>query len=164
MRALPANVAALSGASRSNFTSFNESSFSSNSRSSKPYSANLAGFVVAISSSFIAVPAPTLSGVRLVDKFKRRALAMVLERQLDQPVDQLRQSHSTRFPHLRVHADRGEPGNRVDLVDENLTQVRPREKIHPRHPAQSQRLEDRHGKLANPRADGCGKLRRYPRF
>src|ERR1051326_5656800 len=39
------------------------------------------------------------------------------ERQLDQAIEQLWIGKTARVPHLRVHADRREAGNRVDFVD-----------------------------------------------
>jgi len=46
-------------------------------------------------------------------------LAMPLEGQLDQPVEQLRVGHPARLEQLGVDARLGEPGDRVDLVDEH---------------------------------------------
>src|SRR5712691_6318167 len=48
----------------------------------------------------------------------RRPPARALEPQLDQPLDQARVLDLCRLPQLRVHRDRGEAGDGVDLVDE----------------------------------------------
>src|SRR5438067_223560 len=42
---------------------------------------------------------------------------MALEREFDQTVDQVAVSDARILPHLRIHADRGEPRDGIDLVD-----------------------------------------------
>src|ERR1700712_2750192 len=43
-------------------------------------------------------------------------LRVAIDRERDQSIEQLRVRQPARFPHLRVHADRGEPGDGVHLV------------------------------------------------
>jgi len=40
-----------------------------------------------------------------------------LDRELDQPVEQIRIRQAARFPELRIHADGGESGDRVQFVE-----------------------------------------------
>src|SRR5438552_14581506 len=52
--------------------------------------------------------------------------------QLDQAVDQLRVGNARGLPHLRVHGDRGEAGDRVDLVHHDLLRFH-QEEVDPGH-------------------------------
>src|ERR1035441_2153116 len=45
---------------------------------------------------------------------------MTLERQDDELVDQRAKAYGAVLPHLRIHADRGEAGDGIDLVDIQL--------------------------------------------
>src|SRR5581483_10478778 len=56
-----------------------------------------------------------------------------LERQLDQPVDQLTERQPAMLPHFRIHADRSEAGNGVDLVDIELPCGIFKKKVHACH-------------------------------
>src|SRR5688500_678886 len=47
-------------------------------------------------------------------------LAMALDGELEKSIDQIGIGEAARFPHLRIHADGGEAGQRVHLVDEQL--------------------------------------------
>lgn len=53
--------------------------------------------------------------------------------ELDEPVNQLGVRNSACFPHLGIHADLCETGDRVDLVDQNLT-THLNEKVDSSHP------------------------------
>ena len=58
--------------------------------------------------------------------------------QLDETVNQLGVRNSACFPHLGIHADLCEAGDRVDLVDQNLTAPF-NEKVDSSHPIAAQR-------------------------
>src|SRR5690606_19488446 len=63
-----------------------------------------------------------LSGGAVVRGRERRdaqclLLGVPLERERDQAIDERRVVQPGRAPQLGVHADRGEPGHRVDLVE-----------------------------------------------
>src|SRR5437899_269405 len=60
-----------------------------------------------------------------------RLFALALERELDQAVEQLAVAEPGSLPHSRVPARRGEPGDRVDLVDEDPIALE--KEVHPRH-------------------------------
>src|SRR5438034_4858278 len=60
-----------------------------------------------------------------------RLFALALERELDQAVEQLAVAEPGSLPHSRVPARRGEPGERVDRVDEDPTALE--KEVHPRH-------------------------------
>src|SRR5260370_40583177 len=92
---------------------------------------------------------------RLIRNLERGAFAILLKRQLNQPIDKGGQLESRRLPELRIHADSGEARNRVDLVHVNFFQIAARQKIDARHPTEPARLEhlDRHcTQLLLPRA------------
>ena len=50
---------------------------------------------------------------------------------------------AARLPELRVHRDRGEAGQRVDLVDEDAVRAALEEEVHARHPGDAAEAEDR---------------------
>src|SRR6516164_5930429 len=140
-------------------TSFKERSRTVNSRISTPYSANLAGLVVAISSSTISsahfasesrIGLASESLLRLISEFEPGASAFLFERQLNKPVDKLRQREVRRFPQLRVHADSRKAWNRIHFVDEALAQIGAHEKIHSSHTTQAEYFERGCGKSTHP--------------
>src|SRR5436853_5747405 len=61
-----------------------------------------------------------------------RTALVPLERERDEPVEQLRVVDPGRLEELRIHARRGEAGNGVQLVDDDLT-VLANEEVDPRH-------------------------------
>src|SRR5438445_10759582 len=68
------------------------------------------------------------------------ALAMTLQRQLDQAVYQFWVGEAARLPHLRIHADGREPRNGIDLIDEYLLGRRLHQKIDAGHSFATHRL------------------------
>src|SRR5438067_1824336 len=83
---------------------------------------------------------------------------MPLEGQLDEPVDQLRVRDPGRFPQLRIHRDRREPGDRVDLVQHDIVALE--EEVHARHPRATDRAERLDRVLADLLRDRLGDRRR----
>src|SRR5271156_4049688 len=69
---------------------------------------------------------------------------MQLNRQLDQPINQLRIRQSGGFPQLRIHADGGEARNGVQFVHVNLAGALLKEEIAARHPRAVNRAERSH--------------------
>src|SRR5438270_2285160 len=65
-------------------------------------------------------------------ELEMRAALVPLERERDEPVEQLRVVDAGRLEELRVHARRGEAGDGVQLVDDDLAVVA-NEEIDPRH-------------------------------
>src|ERR1017187_3041429 len=63
----------------------------------------------------------------------RPLLLVTLQRQGDQPVKQRGKAHAAMLPHLRIHADRGEAGDGIDLVDIQLSGGGFEQKIDPAH-------------------------------
>ncbi len=66
---------------------------------------------------------------------------MLGQGQLDQAAEQVTVAEAGGFPQLRVHADRREPGNRVDFVQEDAAGALLEEKIHARHAQAFERAE-----------------------
>ena len=69
---------------------------------------------------------------------------MAFDRQLDQPVQQRRIGQTTDGPQPRVHRDRGEPRDRVDLIHDEPAITFVVEAVHARHavaPARGERAE-----------------------
>src|SRR5260221_4732824 len=62
-------------------------------------------------------------------------LRVPFERKLDESVDQLRHGQPAVLPHLRVHADGGESGNGIDLVDVEAAGRRFEQEVDARHTA-----------------------------
>ncbi len=62
------------------------------------------------------------------------------EREVDEAIEQLGVRHAGRLPQPRVHRDRGEPGNRVHLVDQEGALGR-QEQVDPGHRLAPARLE-----------------------
>ena len=58
---------------------------------------------------------------------------MPFDRERDQSVDERRVIDAAGRPHLRVHADRGEPGDGVHFVDEDLVVGARDEEVDARH-------------------------------
>ena len=58
---------------------------------------------------------------------------MPCERELNQAVEQSRVGQAAGLPQLGIHADGGEAGDGIDLVDENFSTGAIQQKIHPRH-------------------------------
>src|SRR2546425_1242747 len=83
-----------------------------------------------------------------------RLFALALERELDQAVEQLAVAEPGSLPHSRVPARRGEPGDRVDLVDEDPIALE--KEVHPRHAG----AVDGAVRLERERADPPGRLGR----
>src|SRR5256712_848188 len=83
-----------------------------------------------------------------------RLFALALERELDQAVEQLAVAELGSLPHSRVPARRGEPGDRVDLVDEDPIALE--KEVHPRHAG----AVDGAVRLERERADPPGRLGR----
>src|SRR5688500_14525174 len=73
---------------------------------------------------------------------------MAFERELDQAVAEVRVGAPARLEQLAEDAGRGEPRNRVDLVDEDLA-VGADEEVAAREPGAADRAEDAGGELAN---------------
>src|SRR5689334_5026056 len=61
-------------------------------------------------------------------------LAVAFEGEFDEAIDQLRVVEAARRPHLRVHADRREAGQRVELVQVDDAAVAGEEEIDAREP------------------------------
>src|SRR6185437_9913604 len=68
-------------------------------------------------------------------------------REVDEPVEELGVANARDLPQTRVHRDRGEPGNRVELVDDE-TAVVAQEEVDARHRLDAARLERAHGQRA----------------
>ena len=66
-----------------------------------------------------ALSAPPAPSGKFDRVFRALFFAMLVERQLNQAVDQLRIGNPRRLPHLRVHADRREAGDGIDFVQED---------------------------------------------
>src|SRR5713226_1762114 len=64
---------------------------------------------------------------------RRLFQSVPLQRELDQPVDQLRKWQPAMFPHFRIHADRREAWNCIDLVDVDAAGRFFQQKVHARH-------------------------------
>src|ERR1700761_9647761 len=88
---------------------------------------------------------PSVSPRQGLSRESRGALALVpFERKLDQLVEQRRKGYPTVFPHLRIHADRREARDGVDLVDVELVRRSFEEKIHAPHAFAINRAEALH--------------------
>src|ERR1700682_3461391 len=68
-------------------------------------------------------------------------LRVTLDRERDQAIDQLRVRQPARVPHLRVHADRREPGDGVHFVQIEHLAVAGEQKVDARHAGAVDRLE-----------------------
>jgi hypothetical protein len=68
-------------------------------------------------------------------------VGLTLQGEFDQPIDEFRQGDSTCFPKHRVHADRGEPGQGIDLVQVHAIASTFDEEIDARHSGKIERLE-----------------------
>src|SRR5579875_139495 len=62
----------------------------------------------------------------------RLLLSMPFQSQRNELIDQLGVRNATAFPHLRIHADGGEPRQGIDFVDEQLPVLPVAKKIHAR--------------------------------
>src|SRR6185436_5521859 len=69
--------------------------------------------------------------------------SMPFERERDKLVDERREREAAGRPHLRVHPDRREPGNRVHLVQIDDPRVAREQKVDARHAGAVDRLECR---------------------
>src|SRR5262249_11676858 len=63
-------------------------------------------------------------------------IGVALQRQLDQPVQQLRIGDAACLPQLGIHADLGEARHGIDLVDVERAGIAVEEAIHPRQAAE----------------------------
>src|SRR5713226_1415805 len=79
--------------------------------------------------------------------FRARFFAVLLERKLDELVDEIAEGDSARFPELWIHADGGEAWDGIYFVEINLSAIFLEEEIHARHAAQFQRAKRIHGEL-----------------
>src|SRR5215467_6562816 len=79
--------------------------------------------------------------------------------ELDQSIEQLRLWQSARLPQLRIHADRGEARDRVDLVDERRAILLQKE-IDARHTLAAGNSECQDGELLQVCHDALGQPRR----
>src|SRR3984885_13400189 len=68
-------------------------------------------------------------------------VAVTLDRERDQPIEERAVAQAGRVPQPRKHADGREAGDRVDLVDEQLARAPVEEEIDAREPAAIDRRE-----------------------
>src|SRR5262245_16940909 len=74
---------------------------------------------------------------------------MALKRQIDQTVDQLAVTDPAYFPQFRIHTDRCESGQCVDLVDDQSVRRAFEEEIDSRQPRSVNRLKGSNGESLN---------------
>src|SRR5581483_11091089 len=72
-------------------------------------------------------------------RVEARSSRMPFEGEADELVDQLPVRKARCLPQLRVHRDRREPGDRVELVDQEATASFLVEEVHARHAVDPQR-------------------------
>src|SRR5690606_23849298 len=97
-----------------------------------------------------AGPADTAAGTRARSyPAAVAALGVPLQRQLDQPGNQLPEGQSARLPEDGIHADLGEARDGIDLVDVDGAGVSLEAEVHARHPGRVHDLESAHRHLAH---------------
>jgi len=77
------------------------------------------------------------------------AIFVAFDGQLDQAVQQLRVGQATGFPELGVHADFGEAGHGIDLVDVDFACLFLKKEVYTREAAEVERGEGEDGLAAN---------------
>src|SRR5262249_39955704 len=86
---------------------------------------------------------------------------MAFKRQLDQTVDQLAVTDPAHLPQFRIHTDRSESGQRVDLIDDQFVRRAFEEEIDSRQARSINRLEGANGESLNLGGHLRAKLSRY---
>src|SRR5467141_2291524 len=79
--------------------------------------------------------------------FRARFFAMLLERELDELVDEIAEGDSARFPEFWVHADGGEAWDGVYFIEINFSAFFLEKEIHAGHATQFQRAKRVHCEL-----------------
>ena len=89
---------------------------------------------------------------------------MAFDGEVQEPVQEFRERHAAGFPQLRVHADLGEAGDGVDLVDQQVGLFlrrggRAKKKVDARHPFHLQHFAHPARQVARPLLFGGGQRR-----